>query len=115
MKSTLREYRRLVDDLTTLPEENALALSKSHGESLHLNSNLFQAGSSQPYILPDPRIIDHPLQQTPLIPSTRNLQADLLVKHSKTYPKVLAFENPQSIAESLLNPSGSPILEDITR
>lgn len=106
----LQCYQKLVDDLTSVPAEDAWALLKSRRDGVDLlNSDILNAE------WPRPRILNQPSPPTPLIPATSNLQTDLLLNYSKAYPAIVAFENPQAIAKSLLNPSGSHRLEDIMR
>lgn len=110
LKMRLQEYQKLVDNLTSVPAEDALALIKSHRDGVNLiNPDHFNAE------WPRPRIFDQPSPPTPLIPVTSNLQADLPLNFSKVYPKIVAFENPQSIAKGFLNPSESHRLENIIR
>lgn len=110
LKKRFQQYQKLVDNLTSLPAEDALALLKSRSDGVGLTDpDLFNAE------WPRPRISDQPSRPIPLIPLTSNLQADLPLNFSKVYPEIVAFENPQSIAKTLLSPSGSHRLEDIMR
>lgn len=115
LNNRLQQYEKLFNDLASLPTKDAVALFRSRRDSVDLNPALFHVESPQQYHIPDYRILDRPLRQAPLFPVTSDLQADLLVSHSKAYPKILAFENPQSIAKRLLSPSGSHQMDDITR
>ncbi|KAL1584791.1 hypothetical protein WHR41_06595 [Cladosporium halotolerans] len=110
LKKRLQEYQKLVDEIKSLPAEDALAILKSRSDGVNLiDSDRFNAD------WPQPRILARPPPSTPLIPLISDLQADLPLNFSKVYPKIVAFENPQSIAKGLLNPSGSHRLEDIMR
>lgn len=115
LTNRLQKYQKLIDDLRSLPAKDGLVLLGGYRDNIDVKPGLFRAESPGSYRNPDYRILDQPLRQAQLIPVTSNLQADLLVDHSKAYPEIFPFENPQSIAKSLLNPSGSQRLEDITR
>lgn len=111
LRSRLQEYQKLVDDLTSVPAQDPSALLGSVRDNIHPNAE----EPPRPYRTADYRILEQPLQLASLTRVRSNLEAELLLNHSKAYPKILAFENPQSIAERLLNPSESHRLDDIIR
>lgn len=110
----MQEMQDFVDHLKSMPATDALELIRHRRQNGDSTLDAFRADSLQRHADPGLRFMDQHLRVAPAMPMTVNLQVDLLVNHSKAYPSILAFEDAQSIARTLLSPWGSQRIK-ITR
>lgn len=118
LKSELRKLQDRIACLTATPENDALGHLRVHPTFSDSKQAFSSAAVVQQSIVseerPSPRLT-HEITSKVVSPqfAISKLQDELLLHHTAAYPKILAFESPQSIAKELLGPSGHQRLNRI--
>lgn len=127
LKTKVQELQDLVENFISKPESDPLSrpgnLPSSSGHGLFLLGNDLSVNSAASLLEATQQIsatnspmLNQPLRGIGLMnPARADLQAELFVNHSKAYPKLIPFRNPQVIARNLLNPLRANRLDILAR